>query len=87
MDLLNAASAVNYAALAVGCVLFIPLVHKYGRRPVYLLSSALQFAACIWLAKTVTPGDMIGSNLISGLGGAISETIVQITIADLFFVH
>lgn len=87
VDLLNAASAVNYAALAVGCVLFIPLVHKYGRRPVYLFSSALQFAACIWLAKTVTPGDMIGSNLISGLGGAISETIVQITIADLFFVH
>jgi MFS family permease len=87
IDLLNAASAVNYAALAIGCLLFIPLVHKYGRRPLYLLSSALQFAACVWQAKTYTTGDLIGSNLISGLGGAISETIVQITIADMFFVH
>jgi hypothetical protein len=30
---------------------------------------------------------MIGSNLLSGLGGAVSETIAQITIADMFFVH
>ncbi|EXJ90707.1 hypothetical protein A1O1_03811 [Capronia coronata CBS 617.96] len=44
-------------------------------------------AACIWSAKTETRGDLIGSNLISGIGGAVSETIVQITIADLFFVH
>lgn len=32
-------------------------------------------------------GDFIGGNLISGLGGAISEIIVQITVADMFFVH
>ncbi|KAH8705772.1 major facilitator superfamily domain-containing protein [Talaromyces proteolyticus] len=87
IDLLNSASATNYAALAVGCMLFIPFVHKYGRRPVYLFSSALQFAASVWSAETRTSGDLIGSNFISGLGGAISETIVQITIADMFFVH
>jgi MFS family permease len=87
IDLLNAGAAVNYAALAIGCVFFIPLVHKYGRRPIYLLSSALQFASCVWQAKTYTAGDLIGSSIISGLGGAISETIVQITIADMFFVH
>ncbi|EXJ86776.1 hypothetical protein A1O3_03730 [Capronia epimyces CBS 606.96] len=87
VDLLNAAAATNYAGLGVGCVFFVPLVHKYGRRSLYLFSTALQLASCIWFAKTQTIGDLIGSNLISGLGGAISETIVQITIADLFFVH
>jgi len=87
INILNAASAANYAGLAIGCVFFVPLVHKYGRRPLYLFSTALQLAACIWTAKTYTRGDLIGSSLISGLGGAISETIVQITIADLFFVH
>jgi MFS family permease len=87
IELMNAVAATNYVALAIGCVFFIPLVHKYGRRPIYLLSSALQFASCIWQAKVYTAGDMIGSNIISGLGGAISETIVQITIADMFFVH
>lgn len=87
IDLLNASAAVNYAGLAIGCIFFIPLVNKYGRRPLYLFSTALQLRSCVWFAVTQTKGDLIGSNLISGLGGAISETIVQITIADLFFVH
>lgn len=87
LDVLNAGSAVNYGGLAVGCFFFIPLAHKYGRRPLYIFSCALQFASCIWQAKITSVGGFIGSNLISGLGGAISEIIVQITIADMFFVH
>ena len=84
---MNAAAAVNYGGLAIGCIFFIPLVHKYGRRPLYIFSVTVQFVACIWQARVKTKGDLIGSNVISGLGGAISETVVQITIADLFFVH
>ncbi|KAJ5807739.1 Major facilitator superfamily domain general substrate transporter [Penicillium riverlandense] len=86
-DNLSMGAGINYAGLAVGCIFFIPLVHKYGRRPIYLISVALQLASCIWQAKVYTFGDLIGSNLISGLGGAISEIIAQITIADMFFVH
>lgn len=86
-DNYNAAIASNYAGLAVGCVLFIPLVHKYGRRPIYLLSLVIQLAASIWGAKLTSVGEYIAVNITMGLGGAISETLVQITIADLFFVH
>ncbi|OAA61408.1 Major facilitator superfamily transporter [Cordyceps fumosorosea ARSEF 2679] len=87
IDFLNAAAAINYAGLAVGCIFLVPLVHKYGRRPMYIFSTLLQLVSCVWLGATQTRGDMIGSNLLSGISGAISETIVQITIADLFFVH
>ena len=87
INLLNYSAAVNYAALGVGCIFFIPFVHAYGRRPLYLFSTALQFASCIWQAEVYTGGDIIGANIVSGLGGAISETVVQITIADMFFVH
>ncbi|KAM3503796.1 hypothetical protein MY11210_008591 [Beauveria gryllotalpidicola] len=86
-DTLNGSAASNYLGLALGCIAFIPLVHKIGRRPVYLFSTVLQFVSCIWSARTNTVGDLYGSNVLSGIGGAISETIVQITIADLFFVH
>ncbi len=86
-DTLNGSAAANYLGLALGCIAFIPLVHKIGRRPVYLFSAVLQFVSCIWSARTNTVGDLYGSNVISGIGGAISETIVQITIADLFFIH
>ncbi|KAJ5183365.1 Major facilitator superfamily domain general substrate transporter [Penicillium capsulatum] len=68
-DVLNAAAAVNYGGLANECFFFIPLIHKYGRRPLYIFSAALQFAACIWQAKTNSVGDFIGGNLISGLEG------------------
>lgn len=84
---LNASVAANYAGLAFGCLVFIPFLYKYGRRPIYLFSIALQLASCVWQGLIRTNGDIIGANLISGLGGAISETVVQITIADLFFVH
>lgn len=87
IDLLNAGSAINYGGLAIGCIFFIPLVHRFGRRPMYIFSNLLQLASCVWFAVTETRGDFVGSNLLSGLGGAISETIVQMTIADLFFVH
>lgn len=87
IDEMNNGAAINYGGLAIGCLFFIPFVHKYGRRPVYLFSSALQLASVVWLAETYTVGDLMGSNLLSGLGGAISETVVQITIADVFFVH
>lgn len=80
-------SAVGFAGLAIGCILFIPFVHKYGRRPVYLLSCIVQFASAIWFAKMNSVAEMIVVSLLSGLGGALSETLVQITIADLFFVH
>lgn len=86
-DTLNGSAAANYLGLALGCVALVPLVHKLGRRPIYLFSAVLQFVSCIWSARTNTVGDLYGSNIISGVGGAISETIVQITIADLFFVH
>ncbi|KAJ5758095.1 uncharacterized protein N7511_006789 [Penicillium nucicola] len=87
VDQLNAQAAVNYGGLAVGCIFFMPLVHKFGRRPIYIFSVALQFASCIWQAEMYTVGDLMGGGLISGIGGAISETIVQMTIADMFFVH
>ena len=84
---LNAGAAVNYGGLAIGCIFFIPFVHKYGRRPLYIFSVAVQLAGCVWQARVQTVGDFIGADILSGLGGAISETVVQVTIADIFFVH
>ncbi|OAQ63957.1 MFS general substrate transporter [Purpureocillium lilacinum] len=87
VSLLNGGVALQYAGLAIGCFFFVPLVHKYGRRPSYIVSTVIQLASCVWFASMKRPVDLWISSLLSGLGGATSETIVQITIADLFFVH
>lgn len=87
IEVLNDGFGANTAGLAVGCVLFIPFALKFGRRPVYLASFALSIAVAIWQAKLRTAGDVYGANAVSGLGGSIAETICQMTISDLFYVH
>lgn len=87
VPVLNGGTAFGYAGLGLGSFVFIPLMHKYGRRPLYIFSTALQLAATVWLARTHNQTDMWLSNLLAGLGGATCETIVQVTISDLFFIH
>lgn len=87
INTLNQGQALGYAGLGCGSIVFIPLMTKYGRRPIYILSLVLQVGACIWLALTKTTVDLLLGNTLAGLGGAVCETIVQVTISDVFFVH
>ncbi|KAJ8108064.1 hypothetical protein OPT61_g8431 [Boeremia exigua] len=87
IELLNNGYATGSAALAVGALLFIPFALKYGRRPMYLLSLIGQIAVMIWSAKMQNAADLIMTNLFNCLLGALAEVIVQMTVADVFFVH
>ena len=87
INILNIGQAMGYAGLGISSIIFIPLMNKYGRRPVYITSLVFQVTACVWLAITKTTTDLLLSTLLAGLGGGICETIVQMTIADIFFVH
>ncbi|KAJ2982104.1 hypothetical protein NQ176_g1608 [Zarea fungicola] len=84
---LNAALAINYAGTAVGCIFFIPFAIKYGRRHIYIISSAVMLATAAWQACMHTVLEMYLSSLIFGLASATNETIVQMTVADVFFIH
>lgn len=67
--------------------MFIPIALKFGRRPVYVFSTLLQFCVAIWFAKVQTVADLMLVNAFSCLLGALVEVIVQMTVADTFFVH
>ncbi|BCS27822.1 uncharacterized protein APUU_60870S [Aspergillus puulaauensis] len=84
---LNNAMSVNFVGLSVGCVLFIPLAKKFGRRPVYLVSTGIMMAASFWSSWMKSLPELYITNLLHGLAGATNESIVQITVADIFFVH
>ncbi|RFN49073.1 hypothetical protein FIE12Z_6714 [Fusarium flagelliforme] len=84
---LNIAAALNYVGTAVGCIFFIPPAVKYGRRPMYLLTTAIILATAIWSARMTTLNELYISQLIFGLANATNESIVEMTIADLYFVH
>ncbi|KAM0548771.1 hypothetical protein ACHAPJ_009767 [Fusarium lateritium] len=84
---INNSLAVQYAGLAFGSIFFLPFTYRYGRRPVYLASTSIQLIATIWTACMTTRAELYVTNLLQGLSGAVSESIVMITITDLFFVH
>ena len=67
--------------------MLIPFALKFGSRPVYVISSAAQFAISIWAANTQTAGDWWGVNAVQCWLGALAEVLIQMTIAEMYFVH
>ncbi|KAG5360670.1 putative MFS-type transporter [Yarrowia sp. B02] len=86
-DQLNNTYAVSVAGLGLGCPLLIPFAHKFGKRPVYIVASALVVAMAAWETKMNSIGEVYGSFFVQGLAVSITETIIQMTVADLYFVH
>ncbi|KAK5068620.1 hypothetical protein LTR69_000740 [Exophiala sideris] len=79
-DDLNNTFAANCVGLAFGCLLFVPFSIKYGRRPVYLVTTFVLFICGIWAAVLRDYPNMVGLNVINGLAGAVADTIVQMTV-------
>lgn len=79
---LNQAMSVNFVGLAMGCVFFIPLAKKYGRRPVYIVSTALMLVTTFWTANIHSLKELYVTNLLQGLAGATNEAIVEITVTE-----
>ncbi|KAL2828962.1 major facilitator superfamily domain-containing protein [Aspergillus cavernicola] len=85
--ILNNSYALGCGFLAIGAVLLTPPALKLGRRPLYIISTIIIFAVSIWSAKMTKVVDLMLVNVFSCLSGALSEVMVQMTIADMFFVH
>lgn len=79
---LNNAMSVNYVGLSTGCVLFIPLAKKYGRRPVYIASTIIMLITSFCTAKLNGLSGLYVCNLFQGLAGATNEAIVEITVRE-----
>ncbi|KAJ5766327.1 MFS general substrate transporter [Penicillium nucicola] len=85
--ILNDSYAIGCGFLGIGAVVLTPFALKFGRRPLYLLSTMVTFAVSIWSAKMEKPVDIMLVNVLSCFFGALSEVIIQMTIADMFYVH
>ncbi|KAH7023400.1 major facilitator superfamily domain-containing protein [Ilyonectria destructans] len=71
----------------VGCFFWVPMANKYGRRPVYLASYIVYFAATLWLIFEKSYAGFLAGRIVMGFGAGAAETIAPITIADVFFLH
>ncbi|KAL4931088.1 uncharacterized protein BDV17DRAFT_289085 [Aspergillus undulatus] len=83
--ILNDSYAAGCAALGLGSLVMIPFVLKFGRRPLYLLCTVVQFGVSVWSARMRTVVDLMLINVIQCFFASLVESIVQMTIADVFF--
>ncbi|KAM4066433.1 major facilitator superfamily protein [Hirsutella rhossiliensis] len=86
-DDLMRARAAQLGSEAIACVIFIPFAKKYGRRPVYIVSTITFTAASWWSAYMKTVPEIFLSNILKGIAAAVNETAVQMSVRDMFFVN
>ncbi len=70
-----------------GNLIWMPLVNKYGRRPIYIISYTIYLVCAIWASQTTTYGSFLASRILMGFGSGAAETMAPLSIADIFFLH
>lgn len=70
-----------------GNLIWMPLVNKYGRRPVYMISYTIYLACALWAAFTQSYASFLAARIIMGFGSGAAETMAPLSIADIFFLH
>jgi len=66
---------------------WMPLILKYGRRPVYLTAFTLYTGCAIWAGVATSYSSELASRILMGLANGAGECVAPITIADIFFLH
>ncbi|BCS17743.1 uncharacterized protein APUU_10571S [Aspergillus puulaauensis] len=75
------------AAVAVGSLLFNCLAVKYGKRPIYLITTIGMMVACFWAAAAKSFASLVAARVLSGLCMGPFEALVPASIGDVWFVH
>ncbi|EPS45420.1 hypothetical protein H072_598 [Dactylellina haptotyla CBS 200.50] len=86
-DIYNDAAGVLFAGIGYFAPFVAALATLYGRRVGYLVSMVLGLIGSIWFAKVMTIGDTIGNQLFVGMSESGAETIVQLSLIDIFYSH
>ncbi|EJD04924.1 MFS general substrate transporter [Fomitiporia mediterranea MF3/22] len=74
-------------ALAFATVVWSVSSIKFGKRPVFLLSSLMMFAGSMIASFTKNYNMLLGSRILQGVGEAVLEFLVGASIADIYFTH
>ncbi|CAG9936466.1 unnamed protein product [Clonostachys rosea f. rosea IK726] len=86
-DYFNTGAGVLFLAIGYWTLLSSPLVHLYGRRIGYILSALLGFGGNLWFGYLSSTNDTIWSQLFVGASESVAESVVQLSLLDIWFEH
>lgn len=71
----------------LGNLLWMPLINRYGRRPVYVIAFTLYTITAIWTSVATQYANFLVARIVMGFAAGAGECLAPVTIADLFFLH
>ncbi|KAG5806262.1 hypothetical protein H9Q74_009001 [Fusarium xylarioides] len=92
-DLPDSISKISYFITAttllqgMGNLIWMPLVVKFGRRPVYVISFVLFTATTFWAGGASTYDSTLAARILLGFSSGAAECLAPLTISDIFFLH
>jgi MFS family permease len=77
------------AAITLGYANFIiiPCNEIFGRRNTLLVCALINIGASIWQSTATSYGSFLGARVLSGIGAAANESIMNVVVADMYFLH
>ncbi|WWC93538.1 hypothetical protein V866_000373 [Kwoniella sp. B9012] len=87
LDQLNAGSGYSYFLIGLSTLIFQPAALAYGKRPVYILSNVAACGLQVWTAYVSGNSQWIARCLLLGFMGGPSFSLVEVSIADISFLH
>lgn len=84
---LNIGSGLVYLFLAFSCLFCQPFAEKFGRRPVYIVSTLLTIVSSIVFVKPDSYSGFIGRCIVIGCAVGPIDSLIEVSITDIFFLH
>ncbi|KAG7926590.1 hypothetical protein KL925_003640 [Ogataea polymorpha] len=87
LNQLNAGGGTTFLFLAFSCLLCQPIAARFGRRIVYLLATLLSLVSGIVFSGAFTYGGYMGNAVLMGIAAGPIDSLVEVSITDIFFLH
>ncbi|KAH8688412.1 major facilitator superfamily domain-containing protein [Ilyonectria robusta] len=71
----------------MGNLIWMPVMIKYGRRPLYIFTFALYTATAGWAGAPTSYGSVLAARILMGFANGAAECLAPLTISDIFFLH
>ncbi|ODV91807.1 hypothetical protein CANCADRAFT_389 [Tortispora caseinolytica NRRL Y-17796] len=86
-DTLNTGTGYMFLFFGLGCLFWQPLAQQYGKRPVYVFSCLATTLIILWAPHAKSSGQWLGGKILQGFLGAPVESLLEISVSDIWFEH
>ena len=74
-------------AIAFGSLICNSLAVKFGKRPIYLITTLGLMVTCFWAAAAKSFASLVAARVVQGFCMGPLEALVPASIADVWYVH